>query len=41
MSFWKKLAGVLTKGAVWAAGHPDEVIKIVNAGKKIKKGTKR
>lgn len=34
---WKKLARVLTKAAVWAAGHTDEVEAIVNAAKKVKR----
>lgn len=32
-AFWQGLAKVLTQAAVYAAGHPDTVIAIINASK--------
>lgn len=33
---WKVIAGWLVKGAIWAAEHPDEVTKMVDAVKQAK-----
>lgn len=41
MGFWKKLGKGLVKVGEWVIGNPDEVIAIVQAGKKIKKGVKK
>lgn len=37
MSAWHALAKVLTKVAVWAAGHPDQVVAIVQEIKTAKR----
>jgi hypothetical protein len=36
-SFWKKFAEIAAKAAIWAAGHPDVVIGIVNDVKNAEK----
>lgn len=36
-TFWAALAKGLTKGAVWCAEHPDQIIAIVTAIKDAKK----
>ena len=33
-NFWKKVAELLAKAAIWAAEHPDQIIAIAQAAKK-------